>query len=236
MDETVHILWTGGWDSTYRILEILLRSDWKIQPHYIVDPERMSAPREMEAMEQIRRSIAERNPDWAGRIMETRITDLEDIPQDPTIEAAFKEVRGREYIGSQCCWLARYVKMLGLQGIEICNESSDTWGGRIAAISSRVPGVEPQQYELSPELSEAGSEMQVLFKWFRFPLVHYGKRDMERAIDHMDAWAVMAKTWFCHRPVRSRYPCGTCRPCVYVMEKGQGWRLGPIGRVDRERR
>lgn len=38
--QTHHLLWTGGWDSTFRVLQLLLCSRDAVQPHYIIDPER----------------------------------------------------------------------------------------------------------------------------------------------------------------------------------------------------
>ena len=43
------ILWTGGWDSTYRIVE-LFREQIQIQPIYCCDPSRGSMQREIETM------------------------------------------------------------------------------------------------------------------------------------------------------------------------------------------
>jgi hypothetical protein len=37
--DVINLLWTGGWDPTYRLLELLLIEDQMVRPHYIVDPE-----------------------------------------------------------------------------------------------------------------------------------------------------------------------------------------------------
>lgn len=42
----ISILWTGGWDSTYRVVE-LSRQKVTIQPIYILDPKRESANYEL---------------------------------------------------------------------------------------------------------------------------------------------------------------------------------------------
>ena len=48
----VLVLWTGGWDSTFRIVE-LSRSFCSIQPIYVIDPERQSIGYELAAMDAI---------------------------------------------------------------------------------------------------------------------------------------------------------------------------------------
>ena len=46
MDRTtpVQILWTGGWDSTFRLLQLLLELKLEVIPHYVIDDTRESAP------------------------------------------------------------------------------------------------------------------------------------------------------------------------------------------------
>lgn len=58
-NEVCKILWTGGWDSTYRIVE-LFREQIQIQPIYCCDPSRGSIQREIETMENIRNTLLEK--------------------------------------------------------------------------------------------------------------------------------------------------------------------------------
>lgn len=48
-NEPVYILWTGGWDSTFRVVELSLKNQ-TIQPLYCVDKNRKSIDKEIEAM------------------------------------------------------------------------------------------------------------------------------------------------------------------------------------------
>lgn len=50
--ETVNVLWTGGLDSSYRIIE-LSRLDIDIQPYYIYDHTRGSIKHELKAIKMI---------------------------------------------------------------------------------------------------------------------------------------------------------------------------------------
>jgi hypothetical protein len=50
--KTIRILWTGGWDSTYRIIE-LSRQPVAIQPIYVYGDGRVSEPFERRAMQKI---------------------------------------------------------------------------------------------------------------------------------------------------------------------------------------
>ena len=62
MDDTrapsVHLLWTGGWDSTFRLLQLLLQQRVPVVPHYLVDDTRPSAQTELRTMACIRDRLA----------------------------------------------------------------------------------------------------------------------------------------------------------------------------------
>lgn len=43
----VTLLWSGGWDGTFRFLELMQHEDIEIQPIYVIDPGRESTPYDM---------------------------------------------------------------------------------------------------------------------------------------------------------------------------------------------
>lgn len=69
--EAVLLLWTGGWDSTFRLLQLLHDTDADVQPLYLVDEGRGSTPREIETMRTIRAKIERRWPQVANRLRPT---------------------------------------------------------------------------------------------------------------------------------------------------------------------
>ncbi len=50
---TVHILWTGGLDSTCRVIELSRMEGITIQPYYLLDPRRHSTRQEIRAISRI---------------------------------------------------------------------------------------------------------------------------------------------------------------------------------------
>ena len=58
-NEPINVLWTGGWDSTYRMVE-LSRRNVTIQPIYCCDPGRQSLEKEKETIERIRKALKNR--------------------------------------------------------------------------------------------------------------------------------------------------------------------------------
>lgn len=53
MKNIVTILWTGGWDSTFRLLCLAENEDISIQPVYVIDENRKSKEYELDAMNKI---------------------------------------------------------------------------------------------------------------------------------------------------------------------------------------
>ena len=74
-------------------------------------------------MEALRSDIARIAP--AHRLRSTVITPLERIPRDVGIDAAWRELRRIVTIGEQYAWLAAYVRLKGLDSMELCIHRDD---------------------------------------------------------------------------------------------------------------
>ena len=106
--KTVKVLWTGGFDSTYRIAE-LSRLDVVVQPYYIVDKQRRSERFELNAIREISADI-ENNPETRFRLLPLIIHQASDLNQDCEIVEAYNRLRDISYIGPQYIWLAEFAK------------------------------------------------------------------------------------------------------------------------------
>jgi len=218
--------WTGGSESTFWVLRILDESDRAIEPHYIVDPSRSSAKLEIRTMQRLREAIEEMRPDWRGRIRDLVTVPLESIPQAPELEAAYEEVRGEWYLGLQYLWLAEYCKAADINGIDLCVGNNGRLGQTLEQFVVRSAG-ELENYELGP----GGDALARLFRFFHLPVIHINKEVMNEQAQARGWGQILDRTWFCHHPVMGRHACGTCRPCVYMMDWGEGRRLGTIGHL-----
>src|SRR5688572_22265978 len=61
-DTPVVLLWTGGWDSTFRLLQLLLAQRLPVEPLYLLDDTRASSKVEIATVERLRAAIGERHP------------------------------------------------------------------------------------------------------------------------------------------------------------------------------
>ena len=220
----VPLLWTGGWDSTFRLLELLLQDQRTVQPYYLVDRlhYRPSVPAEQDAMRRIRELLQNRLPIAARRLLPTVELAVTDVPQSREIKRHYEGCLKRAFIGGQYEWLASYCESLGIDSMEL----AIVRGGRVQSLLERL--VDASRTKLDSRF--AGDSCYELFKWFRFPLFDKTKQQMRAESSRVGFDEFMRLTWFCHRP-RNHQPCGVCNPCIYTIKQGLGDRVPLAGRM-----
>ena len=226
-DQPAHVLWTGGWDSTFRLLELLTQTSQRIQPHYVIDPRRRSATMELEVIRHLTDILISRGYAEPGRIASPIVYRREEIPHDEAIEQAFDEVRRDHRLGNQYQWLAMLVKAKGLDGIELSVEKGSLYP--IVSPYLMTDAIsEGKAYRIDP----SAEAVATLLGHFSFPLIKRDDACLRQQATEREWDGVLSATCFCHTPVLGRYPCGTCRPCVLMLErKGESARLGWIGKA-----
>lgn len=120
--EIINALWTGGLDSTFRVLEIVATMrDVCVQPHYILDKDRKSHKKELEVINRITKLANEKNR--VERILPVIVVDKAEIKVDVDIMDAFKHLKAKYNIGSQYSWLSQYARDKGMR-LEVGLEGS----------------------------------------------------------------------------------------------------------------
>ncbi len=94
----VNILWTGGLDSTFRIVQLSMM-DADIQPYYIID-KRNSEKHELKAISYIQKEI-EKHPATKGNILPLKKYKVSDLEEDKQVYDAYRRLFERHSIGSQ---------------------------------------------------------------------------------------------------------------------------------------
>lgn len=219
--DPVHVLWTGGWDSTFQILRLLLEQKRAVVPVYIIKESRRSIRAEFLAMKKIREMLRRLDCEAETRLAPLRLHVLSDIPQQDAINRAFKDVRTRYFIGQQYDWLARFCAWQDIPALQLCIHKDDKAHAVLAdLVVEDPPG--SQNYRMpsaAPRKSEA-----LLFGCFTYPLFDFTKLEMARMAEERGWLDIMRKTWFCHHPKHGK-PCGLCNPCRYTIAEGLGWRV-----------
>ncbi len=113
-----NVLWTGGWDSTYRLLERTFIEGRDTQPWYLIDAKRKSVHYEIRAMSGIMKELRARVR-TQEQISPIRFVLLDDIKVNKDIQSAFADLRKKVYIGEQYEWIAHFAEHFKIKDIEV---------------------------------------------------------------------------------------------------------------------
>jgi hypothetical protein len=217
------LLWTGGWDSTFRLLQLLLVENRAVQPYYVLDDVkyRPAVPAEQRAMRNIRTRLCERHPQAVALLEPTIECALDEVAHDAKIHGYFEECLRFGFIGGQYEWLARFCAQRGIADMELSIHRDDKARELLADL------IDESRTRLAAR--HAGDGRYQLFQCFRFPLFVKTKEQMRTDARQAGFEEFMELTWFCHRPIRGE-PCGVCNPCIYTIQEGLGDRVPASGR------
>lgn len=225
-DSPVRILWTGGFDSTYRMVE-LSRQDVTVQPVYCTNPERDSAAMEKETIEKILTALKSRD-ETSARFLPILYIDRSAIPENQAITEAYRKITKTHQLGAQYEWLARLAAVYpGLEiGIEKANHEK-TVGGRASILKFGKLLTRDGITFLDKENSTA--ECALVMGNFRFPIIHLTEDDMLTQLQQWGYEDILRMIWFCHEPLDGK-PCGMCRACQQKMESSMTFLLSSKAR------
>ena len=218
----VPLLWTGGWDSTFRLLQLLCVEHHAVQPFYVIDrlEDRPAVPAEKQAMRKIREYLEARHPQAAARLHATIECPRDDVAPNPRIYDHYERCLKHGFIGGQYEWLARFCVERGIVDMELSIHRDDK------ARELIVDLIDASRTRLDPRF--AGDSRYELFRTFRFPLLDKTKEQMRSEARDAGLEELMELTWFCHRP-NDGEPCGVCNPCIYTIQEGLADRIPERG-------
>ena len=206
-----YLFFTGGYDSTYRLCELLIKEEKQVQPIYIMDPyldnytnnktRRRNYSNEKKSQEKIIAKIKNIFPECAKLLKDTIIVSK--IPYDKEIEIAMKDLKKRKYIRRSKCQygaMAQYCKNNKVN-VEVCAEKNGHFERKLRDKTNDNNVFNVQRY---PEL--------VIFKNFELPLFNKTKEDMLNDARAYNFDELLRNTWSCWYPKKNK-PCGKCIMC-----------------------
>lgn len=221
---SVNLLWTGGWDSTFQLLRLLILHRREVTPFYLMDTTRPSTEVEIRTMGRIREHLSRNYPHLSGRLAPARMSAVSDLASDPELAQAFKDALKDKFMGNQYDWLARFCKQHGIDDMELCIHRDDKAHAIIEPfVVEHTDEDGYRTWRIDPR--HAATKEFALFGSFSFPLFELSKLQMAQIASEYDWTDAMEMTWFCHRPGADLQPCGRCNPCLYTIEEGLGWRI-----------
>ena len=206
-----HVFWTGGWDSTFRVVQLLMTTDEVVQPHFIIRDEG-STGIEINAMNHIRRLISREYTSVFPRLLPTIYTNALLVEKDGNIQNQIEEFkRNNKIIDPQYVLMANYCKQFSIEEIEL--------------------GVETNPGEIIEEWRDTFLPDSPAFKSFTYPISNLKKVDMLEIAKKNDWLKILSLTSFCRKPIIKVVPCGVCGPCVDAVVYGMGFRLPLRSRI-----
>lgn len=232
MKKKVDIFWTGGFDSSFRVIQLSML-DVLIQPIYISD-NRKSEANELQAIKTITKKIEKRTTTKAT-ILPLIYKKKSDISEDKDITKSFYTIQKKYNLGGQYEWLARFAKEYGSPielGLEK-EQGSHAYQCLSESILQKKEYFSNNEYYILAKEEEINDfDLYVVFSNFRFPLPLFEMTKLEvlewsKISGFVD---IIKNTWFCHTPIKNE-SCGLCNPCKQVVDAGMSFRLSRRARL-----
>jgi 7-cyano-7-deazaguanine synthase len=222
----INIFWTGGLDSTFRIVE-LSRCQCTIQPYYIVIGERKSFHYELNAIDKIS-SIIRKDVKTQAKLLDPIIVYEQEIPRDSDIfDFWFRMMRGKSW---QYYILAKFASLHHME-MEMGIQFSPN--GTVARYVDEALLIHHPDMDYNVQIidkTRSNQDTLTVFGNFCFPksLFHKTKRDEIEILRRDGYEKVLKHVWFCFNPTWG-FPCGQCAPCV--SSEKEGMKIPRIGKM-----
>ncbi|MFC0875439.1 hypothetical protein ACE01N_02545 [Saccharicrinis sp. FJH2] len=223
--DAIKLLWTGGWDSTYRLCEILILLKRNVQPIYLIDEGRYSTREELQAQAEIKLKLGQKFPYIKDLLLPTRFYTVSDIKISPEIHKNYTAVRNIIGLGYQYQWLAGFCEQYNISHLELGFEW--TLGSSKHEFLSKYVikrnDVDYESYILDP-IHEKDAAYNLL-RFYDWPIWLKTRDNMVEISQKFNFYDILHLSWFCHKPINGK-PCGRCNPCKDVIHYGFKYRLG----------
>lgn len=214
-----NLYWTGGWDSTFRLLQLLLENHCPVQTYYLIDHNQPSSTREIKSMQKSGRGFFYRFPKTQTLLLPTRFTEISAIKPNSRITNAYLEILKSKHLGEQYEWLARFCAEHHIFDRELSIVDDGAFHHFITDLSGNNGGNGACEGEPNKK------DLLEIFRFYTFPLMNLSKLQMKKIAEDRAWMGILKLTWFCHNPILGKIPCGKCRPCEIALEEGMGWRI-----------
>jgi hypothetical protein len=220
---TRFLFWTGGYDSTFRLGQILHTTRDPVLPIYINDPKmdgdnvaRKNRSQEMVAMSNILQLLYKIDPSYRSRIYPTLV--IHHIPISPTVRTnmyrLYRKGLNRRPI-TQYAAMAELSLLLGKR-IEVGVENSDHSAMRRMIRADLVPHSRIPHILIldlsSKALKERRNPEVIIFRNLDYPIIEYTKEAMLEEAKRGRYDTILRNSWSCWFPVNGR-ACGKCAMC-----------------------
>ena len=219
--EPIHLFWTGGYDSTYRLCELLIVYKKSVQPIYISDPKlddikgrysRKNVDIEIKTMDTIKRKLVEKYPYTENLILPTIFYNKVNLDSDilETANRLYKERKLPRPV-NQYAGMAQVTRIIN-KPVEVGVEDDHRSSMRRAVIDS--VGCDKDDCVCELDDCTVKNKELIVFKNFRFPIINVSKEQMLENSKKNGYDDILIQSWSCWFPVKGK-PCGKCPMCKH---------------------
>lgn len=214
-NKIIEILWTGGFDSTYRIVQ-LSRMNVRIQPYYLSD-NRQSEDMELSAIAKITEMLKSNN-NTKCKFLPLKIVGKKERIFSKEITEAYKRIVKHDYLGSQYDWLGCFsTRHNGIELLIHRNDKAITLINKYGILKKVSDDITGNYYIV--DCANSSDDINKLFRFYHLPLANITKLEMRNNYMEWGYSDVMNLTWFCFKPIKGK-SCGCCNACIYAIEEG----------------
>lgn len=227
-NQHINLLWTGGWDSTFQLLQLVLDNKSKVQPYYIIDPKRNSMNNELLAIRTIKENLFIQDPEIKKLILPIIFCMVDDIKIDDDIQNAFIAYKKEKHIGIQYLWLASFCKSNKLSNMQLSVEKSAVPDPNLWDTNLKGKLIKQKNHNQVVSIMNAtfiGTKEYEIFQYFSFPLLEVTKQDMWQIAKEKNWLPIINHSWFCGFPTKKNEPCGVCIACNQTLTEGFAYRI-----------
>ena len=222
----INLLWTGGWDSTFRLCQLSFKAV-EVQPVYFIfndADDRTNCKKEIEAQEKILPLLRQKPHTQAIIHAPIRLTK-NDLPQDEAFDAAFETWRESGKIPGQLHLIGKLPLLY--PNLEYCMEGPTLKrrkaGYKIGKTHQfllehgfRIKFNADGSTVMNTEHADPG--LRLLFGRFTYPILGITETDMLPMIRQWGYEDIFKKTWTCD--FGGDEPCGVCHNCETKWASG----------------
>lgn len=217
--EPIYIFWTGGYDSTFRLCQLLIDENKVVQPVYISDvidndknksTRRKNIKYELNSIKVITEKLNKKYPKTKTSLLP--IIDIKKVTIDKDIQEAIRNLYKQKRMRRPVCQygaLAQVTRDLN-QDIELSVEYAPKDSMMYRTVHDSLD-CQDDLCHISHNLKEKDKPLKI-FNRCIFSTIHVSKKDMLNIATKNGYQDILKLTWSCWYPVNGK-PCGRCIMC-----------------------
>ena len=224
MSNVIRVFWSGGFSSTFRVLELSRYEDIIIEPIYIMHNDR-SEPSIIQTIKEVKGLLLS-DSQFKASFAELVCVDSKSISPNREITEAYHKLSKDLNLDPEVELLARYAHSIG-QKVEIsfANVEPSYKYNRLGKIEvEEISVAQGRNYYVLTD--ESDKDIYTLFSNFYFSrsLFKMTQRDMYAKARERFSDSLLLRSWFCTMPINDQ-PCGVCEACQGVINAKMRFRL-----------